>query len=156
MATQQTEKSRYPSKYSPGNFVPAAQYIIEMVLEQYAHKQKRELPLQFWKLPEWDTLYKGQLRITHSLLKKYSAKAIISVVTHRRLDNIRPKWVEDLIKREQNRLNVIERANTPSEVQLRENLANLEKIREIKEVKIAERKVKPNKLSRLLEMDELL
>lgn len=101
MAKEQTEKSRYPSRYSPGGFVTEAQYIIELVCEQAAIKRKIELPIKFWNLKEWQLIFKAQMRATHALLKKYSGKAIIKIIKEKRIDNLRPKWVESLIENEQ-------------------------------------------------------
>jgi len=80
----QTDKSRYPSMYSPGGFVTAAQYIIERVCEKKAQNEGKDLPVKFWNNPEWAKYYKGQLRKCHSLLKKYDATAIVKALRDRR------------------------------------------------------------------------
>lgn len=98
MAKEQTDKSRYPSKYSPSQFVTATQYIIELACEQAALRQKENLSIQFWKSEKWRALYLGQLRAVNSLLTKYSPRAIIEVIKEKRIGNLRPKWVETLIK----------------------------------------------------------
>ena len=74
MSKEQTEKSRYQSRYSPDQFVSAAQYIIELVCERKAQLEERDLPVQFWKQPEWEKYFKMQLRKCHALLKKYDEK----------------------------------------------------------------------------------
>jgi len=144
-AKTQTEKSRYPSRYSPGGWVTAAQYIIETVLEQSARKQKKDLPVNFWNLPEWEALYKGQLRITYALLKKYSAKAILQVVQEKKIDNLRPNWVEPQIKQAQVLLDTVKTKEGVS--------ANIAELRS-QTVKIPEQRVKQTKLSKLMELDD--
>ena len=44
--------SKYPSRYSDGKKVTAAQYITELICEKRAVKDKKELPNNFWKLPQ--------------------------------------------------------------------------------------------------------
>lgn len=101
MAKEQTEKSKYPSRYSPGAYVTESQYIIELVCEQIAIKRKIELPIKFWNLKEWQLTFRAQTKAVNELLKKYSGKAIMKMVREKRLDNLRPKWVESLIENEQ-------------------------------------------------------
>ncbi len=84
MAKKQTDKSRYPSKYSPSGFVTAAQYIIETICEKKALSEGRALSLKFWNNPDWEKFFKMQLRKCHSLLKKYSEKAIIRALEDKR------------------------------------------------------------------------
>jgi chorismate-pyruvate lyase len=49
MAKNRTNKSRYPSRYSPNGWVSAPQYITELVCEKKAQKEKKELPMKFWE-----------------------------------------------------------------------------------------------------------
>jgi len=145
MPTEQTDKSKYPSRYSPSQFVTAAQYIIELTCEQAAIRERRELPIQFWKLPQWKTLYLGQLRAVHALLKKYSTTAIISVVKAKKINNLRPKWVEELINQEQLNIN----AKIPQE-----KLEQTEIVRyDSEKVTFSQPSVSNNKLSKLMELD---
>jgi hypothetical protein len=146
MAKEQTNKSRYPSRYSPNGFVTAAQYIIELVCEQEAIKQKKELPVKFWNLPEWRLIFAAQLRAVHSLLKKYSPQVIIKVVKEKRYNNLRPKWVEEAIAQEQILANTIK---------TKENISDkIVNIREQTDIKLPEQKVKSTKLSKLIDLDE--
>ncbi len=77
MAKQQTDKSRYPSRYSPGSYVTAAQYIIELVCERKAAFDNTSLSIRFWNLPEWKVFFSKNLRQVHKLLRSYNEKAII-------------------------------------------------------------------------------
>lgn len=85
---KQTDKSRYQSRYSPQKYVTAAQYIIELICEKKARIDKVDLPIQFWKQPEWQTFFKSQLRKCHSLLKKYHEKAIIRALQDSKLYSV--------------------------------------------------------------------
>jgi hypothetical protein len=83
MAKSQTEKSRYHSRYSQG-FVTAAQYIIELICEKKARTENKDLPIFFWRLPEWEKFFVFQTRPANSLLKKYSADSIIKSLLDKR------------------------------------------------------------------------
>lgn len=145
MAKEQTDKSRYPSRYSPGGYVTGAQYVIELACEQLARKQKKDLPIRFWNLPEWSLIFKAQLKAVHILLKKYSIKAIIKVVQEKKYDNLRPKWVEADIEQAQLLLNtIVEKEGSSSKVS---------EVRNQEEIKIPEKRIVKNKLSKLMDLD---
>lgn len=112
MPQEQTNKSRYPSKYSPHTFIAARQYIIELICERKAQKEDIILPLRFWKDDEWKKFYKSQLRRCDTLLKKYSDIAIIKALnTYRgkKIYSLFAAWLEDIIAEEQKKLNNIKR-----------------------------------------------
>ena len=68
---------KYPSKYSNGKEVSAAQYISEMICERVAKRQKKDLHYRFWLSPEWEKEYKGQIAAANKLLKQFDYKAIV-------------------------------------------------------------------------------
>lgn len=82
---------KYPSKYSNGKSVSAAQYITEMICEKKAKKEKRDLHYRFWVSPEWEKYYRNQIASAHALLKKYPDTAII-----RGLNNIKAEKIYSL------------------------------------------------------------
>jgi hypothetical protein len=146
MAKEQTEKSRYPSRYSPGEFISEAQYIIELACEQAARKRKIDLPIKFWNLPQWAQTYKAQLRAVHTLLKKYPGKIIIKVVKEKKYDNLRPKWVEEAIKQEY----LFAEAVKPIEEK------NVSHIRlDAKDIKLPEKQTTKTNLSKLMDLDNI-
>lgn len=71
---------KFPSKYSNGKQVTAAQFITEMICERIAKRNKKDLHYKFWVSKEWEKEYKGQIATAHKLLKKYHAKAIIDAL----------------------------------------------------------------------------
>lgn len=71
---------KYPSKYSNGKTVSAAQYITEIICEHLAKKEKRDLHYRFWVNKEWQKFYKSQIFSANKLLKQYSEKAIIEAL----------------------------------------------------------------------------
>jgi hypothetical protein len=137
-----TQKSKYPSRYSPGVFVTPAQYIIELVCEQIARKKNVELPIQFWKLPEWKVIWGGQCRIANQLLTKFSPGVIIRVVQERKLENIRPKWVHTLIEKEQKIFDAIQ-----------PDLENYQHVDRSAEVVLPKQNRKNNTIGKLMELD---
>jgi hypothetical protein len=68
---------KYPSKYSNGKTVSAAQYITEIICEHLALKRKQDLHYRFWISKEWEKFYKSQIFSANKLLKNFDPKAII-------------------------------------------------------------------------------
>lgn len=71
---------KYPSKYSNGKEVTAAQYIVEMICERIAKRNKKDLHYRFWLSKEWEKEYKGQIASAHKLLKKYDFSDIVNAL----------------------------------------------------------------------------
>ena len=69
--------NKYPSRYSNGKQVSAAQYITEVICEHKAKIDGLDLNYKFWINKEWDLHYRSQISSANKLLKKYSASAII-------------------------------------------------------------------------------
>lgn len=82
------KNTKYPSRYSNGKTVSAAQYITEIICENKAKKDKVDLHYRFWTTTAWEKYYKNQISSAHSLLKKYSAKAIINALQDKKAENI--------------------------------------------------------------------
>jgi len=77
MAKNKTEKCRYPSTFSPGQWVHFAAYMTEQICQRKAFLAYSTLPPQFWKIKEWNTYYRFQITVLNRLLKKYSEDAIL-------------------------------------------------------------------------------
>lgn len=84
MANKRSESSTYPSKYSPGGWVTAAQYIVEAICEKKAQQNQKDLPNQFWQLPEWAKYYRQQIVAANALLKKYDESAVVKALADKR------------------------------------------------------------------------
>lgn len=82
------EKNSYPSKYSNGKTVSAAQFITEIICENKAIREKKDLHYKFWTNKEWANFYKNQIASAHKLLKKYDASAIIKGLKNTKARNI--------------------------------------------------------------------
>jgi hypothetical protein len=79
---------KYPSKYSNGKMVSAAQYITEIVCEHKAKREKKDLHYRFWVDKSWSRFYRDQIATANKLLKQYSAKAICMALNDDRASNI--------------------------------------------------------------------
>ena len=88
MSKKQTEKSRYKSKYSPGKFVTADQYITELVCEKKAVKEKTTLPIKFWQLKDWKNFYRYQISVANKLIAKHKEEFIIKALKDSRSNRI--------------------------------------------------------------------
>lgn len=79
---------KYPSRYSNGKFVSAAQYITELICENKAKKDKLDLHFKFWLNPEWSKFYRNQITSANKLLQIYHPKAIIKALGDAKAKNI--------------------------------------------------------------------
>jgi len=84
MTKKRTDKSQYPSRYSPGGWVSAPQYITELICEKKAQKDQKELPIKFWEIKEWRNYYRYQITLANKLLKEFAADAIIAALKDKR------------------------------------------------------------------------
>lgn len=108
MAKEQSKINSYPSRYSPGGWVRADQYIIELICEKKARTNKKDLPIQFWNEPEWAKFFKSQLRKCKSLLQKYSAEAIIKGLKDKRawkIYSLHAPWLLEIVEEYQTQIN---------------------------------------------------
>lgn len=80
MAKQHSEKSRWPSKYSPKGWVTASQYLVELVCEAKARKEEKLLPIKFWELKEWAKYFAFQSVLANRLMKEFSELALIKAI----------------------------------------------------------------------------
>ena len=102
MASNQTEKSRYESRYSDG-FVTAPQYITELICEKLAHKKNEQLKHKFWTNPTWAKFFRQQILAANGLLKIYGPKAIIRALKSNAsfsVYSLRAPQLDSLIKKE--------------------------------------------------------
>lgn len=94
--------SNHISKYSNGVKVSDAQYITEIICENYAKKNKKDLHYRFWLDKTWAKFYRSQIGTANKLLQKYSAKDIISALLSdegRRIFSLRAPHLEDIIEK---------------------------------------------------------
>lgn len=101
MSKNRTEKSKYPSRYSPDGWVSAPQYITEFVCEKKAQKENKELPIKFWEISEWRKYFRYQITIANSLLKDFPEEAIIAALKDRRCwktYSLRSPFLQGIIK----------------------------------------------------------
>jgi hypothetical protein len=71
---------KYPSKYSNGKLVSAAQYITELICEKKAKLTGQDLHYKFWSHKTWSAYYRNQIGTANKLLLKYSEAAIVKAL----------------------------------------------------------------------------
>ena len=71
---------KYISKYSNGKSVTAAQYITEIICENKAKLEKKDLHFKFWTNKQWSRYYRDQIATANKLVKQYSEQAIIKAL----------------------------------------------------------------------------
>ena len=101
MSKNRTDKSKYPSRYSPDGWVSAPQYITEFVCEKKAQKENKELPIKFWEISEWRKYFRYQITIANKLLKDFPEEAIIAALKDRRCwktYSLRSPFLQSIIK----------------------------------------------------------
>jgi len=96
--------NQFPSKYSNGKFVSAAQFITEMICENKARKDKKDLHYRFWTNKEWAAFYRSQIASAHKLLQKYDVMAIAKALKHdkaRKIYSLRAPHLIPIIDQQQ-------------------------------------------------------
>lgn len=78
----------YISKYSNGKEVSAAQYITELICENKAKQEKKDLHFKFWTNKEWAAYYRNQIATANKLVKKYNEQAIIRALKNSKAQKI--------------------------------------------------------------------
>lgn len=95
---------KYPSKYSNGKTVSAAQYITEIICEKKAKLEKKDLHFRFWTNKEWSAFYRNQIATANALLKKHSETAVIRALgspTSARIYSLRAPSLVNTIKQQE-------------------------------------------------------
>jgi len=106
---------KYPSKYSNGKEVSAAQYITEIICEKKAKQSKKDLHYRFWISKEWAAYYRNQIGSANKLLQKYDASAIIKALSTQKAEKIyslRAPHLQAIIDQEQANLDSFVPADT--------------------------------------------
>lgn len=101
------DNKKYPSKYSNGKDVSAAQYITELICEKKAKITKKDLHHKFWLSKEWSAYYRNQIGSAHKLLKQYSDIAIVKGLNNPKAEKIyslRAPHLLPIIEEEQKKL----------------------------------------------------
>ena len=71
---------KYPSKYSNGKTVSAAQYITEIICENKAKRDGEDLHYKFWVSKKWSAYYRNQIASANKLLAQYPAEPIVAAL----------------------------------------------------------------------------
>jgi hypothetical protein len=135
---------KYPSKYSNGKTVSAAQFITEIICENKAKKDKLDLHYRFWTHKLWEKFYRNQIATANKLVKQYHAKAIIKALQDekgRNIYSLRAPFLIPIIEKYQT---IVESENT----ELTIDIDRKEK------VSYRQQNSKQNIISKLKELDD--
>lgn len=80
--------NKFPSRYSNGKQVSAAQYITELICENKAKINKEDLSYKFWTTPKWEKYYRNQISSANKLIKKYNPLAIVKALKDSKAERI--------------------------------------------------------------------
>lgn len=102
-------KSNFKSRFAPGEYVSAAQYLAENMCDRKARSKGTALPARFWKVDGsiWKREFLQQVRHANALLKAYSVEAIIRALRTKegkRIYSFGATWLDPIIKAEQEAL----------------------------------------------------
>jgi hypothetical protein len=95
---------KYISKYSNGKEVSAAQYIVELICENKAKQEKKDLHYKFWTNAEWASYYRNQIATANKLVKKYNEQAVIRALKNfkaQKIYSLRAPHLVSIIEQEQ-------------------------------------------------------
>lgn len=95
---------KYISKYSNGKEVSAVQYITELICENKAKQDKKDLHYKFWTNKEWASYYRNQIATANKLAKKYNEQAIIRALKNpkaQKIYSLRAPHLISIIEQEQ-------------------------------------------------------
>jgi hypothetical protein len=79
---------KYISKYSNGKSITAAQYITEIICENKARQDKKDLHFKFWTNKEWSAYYRNQIATANQLILKYNEQAIVRALKSKEAEKI--------------------------------------------------------------------
>jgi len=111
----------YPSKYSNGKTVSAAQFITEIICENKARKDKLDLHYRFWTHSTWAKFYRNQIASANKLVKQYGPKPIIKALQDDKGKNIYSLRAPFLIPIIEKYKNLIESENTDFTLEINRN-----------------------------------
>jgi hypothetical protein len=98
---------KYISKYSNNKEVSPAQYITEIICENKAKKDKKDLHYRFWLNKEWAYYFRNQIATANKLLQKYSDVAVVRALKSlnaSRIYSLRAPHLLPIIEQEQKKL----------------------------------------------------
>lgn len=115
---------RYPSKYSNGKQVSGAQYITEIICENKAKKDKKDLHFRFWIEPYWEKFFRNQIASANKLIKIYDpidiAKAL-KTSAGQKIFSLRAPHLIRMIEIEQQKRKTLE-SKPKIQIERKENL----------------------------------
>lgn len=107
--------NKFPSRYSNGKQVSAAQYITELICENKAKINKEDLSYKFWTTPKWEKYYRNQISSANKLIEKYNPLAIVKALKDskaERIYSLRAPHLVAIIERYQEEIDAMNKSFT--------------------------------------------
>lgn len=133
---------KFESKYSNNKQISASQYLTELICENKAKIDKKDIHYKFWVSKEWAAFYKNQIATANKLLKKYDPMDIaraLKTTNGRRIYSLRAPHLIPMIELERNKTNAlkdkpVKEFNRSDNVKIKNNKSNnniLDKLKDI-------------------------
>lgn len=136
--------NKFPSRYSNGKSVSAAQYITELICENKARLDKEDLHYKFWTTKKWANFYRNQIATANKLVKKYAPVAIVKALKDTKASRIYSLRAPHLVAIIEQYQGVFDESNTDLTVEI-----------DRKEKKTFQKdKVKKNIISRIKDLED--
>lgn len=135
---------KFISKYSNDKEVSAAQFITELICENKARIDKKDLHFKFWLNKEWASFFKNQIASAHKLLKQYDAIDIIRALKTQKgqkIFSLRAKHFVPMILEQKTKSETMLESSKDISIERKE------------EPKVKEHRVRKNILSKLEDLD---
>lgn len=89
--------NKWKSKYSPNKLISTHQYILEIVCENLARKDSKELPLKFWELKDWKWKYIKQSNRCKTLREKHGEDKLLDFVLKNNIWSLAANWIDEAL-----------------------------------------------------------
>lgn len=103
---------KYPSKYSNGKEVSAAQYVTETICENKAKINKEDLHHRFWTMPKWEKFFRNQIASANKLIKQYGEKPVVRALKNPKAQKIYSLRAPHLVPIIEEEMRILEKENT--------------------------------------------
>lgn len=115
---------KFVSKYSNNKEVSAAQFITELVCENKARIDKKDLHFRFWNNTEWSKFYRDQIASANKLLKTYDPIDVIRALKTpqgQKIYSLRAKHFVPMIVEQQNKTQSMIEASSDFSITRKDN-----------------------------------
>lgn len=96
-------KLMFDSKYSDCK-INTAKFLVEMICEHRANKNKEILTKKFWQHPQWKKTYVVQIQMAYNLLNIYDEALLVKLVRQYKILTLNSKFLESKLEEESTKI----------------------------------------------------